>query len=171
VNTPAWIEALSTLGLVILTGAYVVLAWRQTDVSRRQTEYLQGQEQRAAQHARATLWARATFLRQEFSRLPEQMEPATLPLAGWREQDERAIEEAASSFGAGEMKLATEAARGLELLRKQCATVQAGRFHQGGPFALEQLTPNMWQETHNKVLRALQLLETRSKPHEAPAST
>jgi hypothetical protein len=134
--------------------------WRIADIARRQTAYLQAKEEREDGAARRTLWARATYLLREFATLPEQLVAGAVPKPGWREQDERALEEAATVFGAATVIHATKAVRGLELIRKQCINLQAARSHQLSPFPFEPLTSETWDHAYREVRDALTHLET-----------
>ena len=154
------VAAASTVALLVVATVFAALMWRFASVARRQTSYLQDQEAREASAARRTLWARSTYLLRQVAKLPEVLETAALPKPAWREQDERALEEAATVFGAATIIHATEAVRGLELIRKQCLNLQAARSHQLSPFPFEQLNSTTWHRTYSEVRDALTHLET-----------
>lgn len=165
----AWVEALAALGTVVVTALYAGLTWRiaksanlQAEVSRRQTQDLIDAEERAKRDAHLVLWARATYLLRQLAKLPDRLEGDwQAPRAAWREQDERALEEAAALIGGATVVEAAEAATDLGQLRRHQRTQRTSISQvEPVPPAPVSLSAENWERTRMRVHDMLVRLES-----------
>ena len=164
VVSAAWVEALGTVGSVLVSAIYATLTWRmakaadrQTAASAQQTAYLQGREREARERAAATLRARAAHLQRQVEKMVPIYTEAPSPRPEWRPADEHALEEAAEAVGGDTAAAASEIARLLELLRNHYAkmTEPPPQLRTQTLPAADRLGPDLWPKVRKEVVDRL----------------